>query len=66
MSYILPKQQRSLLFKSTAAISLFKKEAGCQDFYIDRDAVSVVGFFTEEQISLALKKYEARWSTVSE
>lgn len=56
----IPKKQASLYFNSTAAISLFKQEAACQDFYIDRDAVALIGFFTEAQIRLALTKYEAR------
>lgn len=66
MPFLVPKKQLSLFFGSTAAISLFKQECGCQDFYIDRDAVALVGFFTEEQVCLALTKYAARSGTVAE
>lgn len=65
MPFLVPKKQISLFFQSATAISLFKQESACQDFYIDRDAVAIVGFFTEEQIRLALTKYEARTGTLT-
>jgi hypothetical protein len=55
----IPHNQVILLFKSTSAISQFKKQCTCDDFYVDRDAVTLVGTFTPEQIHLAVEKYEA-------
>lgn len=63
MPLSIPKKQVKLYFKSAAAISLFKLEAACKDFYIDRDALAMVGFFTEEQLRLAVTKYEVKCST---
>lgn len=63
MPSLVPQTQISLFFTSAAAISQFKQESGCQDFYIERDALAVVGHFTEEQIGLAVAKYEGRRGT---
>ena len=48
-----------LVFPSNKAISDFKHECGCNDFYIDRDELTLVGFFTEEQIKLAIVNFGA-------
>jgi hypothetical protein len=48
-----------LVFSSLADISSFKHECHCQDFYVDRDRLRLVGNFTEEQILLAVNKYNA-------
>jgi len=48
-----------LVFPSNKAISDFKHECGCNDFYIDRDKLTLVGFFTEDQIRLATVKFGA-------
>ena len=48
-----------LVFKSIAAISQFKHECACPDFYIDRDALTLVGSFLPEQVQLAKAKYDA-------
>jgi hypothetical protein len=37
----------------------FKHEIACTEFYVDRDAMTFVGFFTTEQIHLAVTKYRA-------
>lgn len=66
MSLLTHKKQITLIFPSAAAIAQFKQEPFCCDFYIERDAMAVVGFFTEEQIQLALKKYDARFDTMDE
>jgi hypothetical protein len=37
----------------------FKHEIACAEFYIDRDTMAFVGFFTKEQIDLAVTTYKA-------
>jgi hypothetical protein len=37
----------------------FKHEIVCTEFYIDRDTRAFVGFFTREQVVLAVTKYNA-------
>ena len=49
----------SLSFKSIKDIYSFKHECHCSDFYIDSDALKLVGVITEEQLQLAKKKYAA-------
>ena len=52
-------QRMVLVFTSMADISTFKHECICRDFYIDRDLLSLVGSFTEAQLSIAQTKYHA-------
>ena len=59
MPSILPVIQVRLHFKSLESISAFKHECACGDFYIDRDELTLVGSFTEEQVAIALGKYDA-------
>jgi hypothetical protein len=40
-------------------LSAFKKECACNDFYIDRDELTLVGTFTEEKLKMATSKYLA-------
>lgn len=49
-----------LVFTSLAAVTQFKRECTCRDFYIDRDACTLVGSFTPEQVMIAVDKYGAR------
>jgi hypothetical protein len=60
MPPVVPPNKVILLFRSMAVLSQFKKECTCADFYIDRDALTVVGSFTKEQIAIAMEKYNAR------
>ena len=46
-------------FKSISDISDFKHECDCNEFYIERDTLSIVGSFTEEQLKMAGEKYDA-------
>lgn len=48
-----------LVFKSITDISKFKHECECSDFYIDRDQLTLVGTFSDEQLQLATNKYSA-------
>ena len=54
-------QQKKVIlsFKSLQDLSAFKKECGCNDFYIDRDSLTLVGSFTEEQLKIATGKFLA-------
>jgi hypothetical protein len=56
-----PEQSNAIIlqFNSVTAISQFKKECACSDFYIDRDALTLVGSFTPAQVLIALEKYGA-------
>lgn len=54
-----PSKMVILFFQTLDAISNFKKECNCNDFYIDRDVLSIVGTFTDEQLYLAINKYSA-------
>jgi len=58
VSTILPKKVM-LLFPSLDDLSAFKKECSCGDFYIDRDAIALVGSFVEAQLKIAFGKYHA-------
>jgi hypothetical protein len=51
--------QTMLLFKSLQLMYDFKHEITCTEFYVDRDAMSFVGFFTTAQLHLAVTKYNA-------
>lgn len=53
------KKQVILSFQSITDISKFKHECGCRDFYIDRDSLTLVGTFTDEQLQLATLTYSA-------
>ena len=53
------QKQVTICFNSVTSISKFKHECGCSDFYIDRDQLTMVGYFTEDQIRLAMSKYAA-------
>jgi hypothetical protein len=55
---ILPKKV-ILSFHSMDDLSAFKKECACDDFYIDRDALTLVGSFSEAQLKVARDKYRA-------
>jgi hypothetical protein len=48
-----------LVFRSLADISKFKHECVCNDFYVDRDLLTMVGKFSKEQIQMAVSKYNA-------
>lgn len=56
----IPQKQVMLLFKSITAISQFKRECICSDFYIDREDLTLVGSFSNAQIQVAVEKYEAK------
>ena len=61
----IPHKQVMLLFTSIASISAFKKEGTCYDFYIDRDTLTLVGSFTQEQVAIAREKYNAQAAVVN-
>lgn len=54
-----PKIKIVLSFHSVTDISKFKHECGCSDFYLERDLLTLVGTFTEEQLKIATNKYSA-------
>jgi hypothetical protein len=49
----------TLSFSSLHELSAFKKECACGDFYIDRDELTLVGSFSEQQLKIATGKYRA-------
>jgi hypothetical protein len=53
------QMETMLLFQSLQLMYNFKHEITCSEFYVDRDAMSFVGFFTTEQVHLAVTKYNA-------
>ena len=57
-----PDKKYILLFKSINDISLFKNECQCSDFYIDRDQLTLVGTFSEDQLKMAIEKYKASYT----
>lgn len=52
-------QKVILSFQTLADIRNFKNECNCKDFYIDRDSLNLVGTFTDAQLQLATKMYNA-------
>ncbi|GAA4746262.1 hypothetical protein [Flavisolibacter ginsenosidimutans] len=53
----------NLSFKSLTDLAAFKNECACKDFYIDRDSLTLVGTFSEEQLKIATGKYFALYYT---
>ena len=60
-----PPTKVFLCFHSLDDLSAFKNECACNDFYIDRDALTLVGSFTEPQLKIATGKYQAVESRVA-
>lgn len=48
-----------LQFKNLSEVESFKKECDCNDMYIDKDAITIVGTFTELQLKSATSAYNA-------
>jgi hypothetical protein len=59
MSSAIPQKQVILKFLTLKVISEFKHKCACPDFYIDRDALILVGSFTPEQVTTAIQKFGA-------
>lgn len=59
MPSVIPQKQVILKFMNLKEISAFKHECACPDFYIDRDALTIVGSFTLAQVTIAIQKYGA-------
>ena len=55
------KKKVTLTFRSITALHDFKNECGCDDFYVERDRLLLVGTFTEEQLQIANYKYAANY-----
>ncbi|MFL5742143.1 MAG: hypothetical protein ACJ75B_18110 [Flavisolibacter sp.] len=51
--------QTRLLFQTLQSMYAFKHEIACSEFYVERDVISFVGLFTQDQIDLAVIKYNA-------
>ena len=58
------KKKATLIFKSITDLANFKNECGCDDFYIERDGLLLVGTFTEEELQIANYKYAATYKIV--
>jgi hypothetical protein len=57
--FITSQPQTTLLFPSLQSMYDFKHKIACTEFYVVRDAITFVGFFTPEQVDLAVTKYNA-------
>jgi hypothetical protein len=66
MSCSIVQKQVILHFSSIEAISQFKNKTGCacSDFYIDRDAMTITGSFTEEQATIAVEQFGAQTALI--
>ncbi|HYO22358.1 MAG TPA: hypothetical protein VER36_08115 [Flavisolibacter sp.] len=51
--------QTTLVFQSLELMYAFKHDIACAEFYVERDMIAFVGFFTQEQVDLAITKYNA-------
>lgn len=56
---IISLDQTTLLFPSLQLMYAFKHEIACSEFYVERDIITFVGFFTQDQVDLAVTKYNA-------
>jgi hypothetical protein len=56
----------SITFPSITELMAFKQECACNDFYVERDALLLVGSFTEEQLQIANYKYAASYEVITE
>jgi hypothetical protein len=54
-----PVKRVAIIFPSIALLSNFKQACTCNDFYVDRDAFTLVGTFTEDQLQIANKGFLA-------
>jgi len=61
MPFSQTKKKVTITFQSIKDLMLFKKECACDDFYVDRDTLTLVGTFTEEQLQIANYKYAAAY-----
>ena len=59
------KKKVTLIFQSITALNNFKNECGCEDFYIVRDGLLLVGSFTEEELQIANYQYGATYEIVN-
>ena len=65
MPFSTKRKKVTLTFKSITMLKAFKHECSCDDFYIERDVLLLVGTFTEEQLQIANYKYGATYEIVS-
>ena len=56
----------SISFPSIIELVAFKNECASDDFYVDRDALLLVGTFTGEQLQIANYKYAATFEIMKE
>ena len=63
MPYTNNSKKATLTFLSITDLAKFKKACTCNDFYVDRDALTLVGSFTEEQCKTANHSYSASYKT---
>ena len=49
----------TIQFKSIDDLNNFKRESGCNDYYVVKDFLSLVGTFTESNLHLATDKFNA-------
>ena len=56
----------SITFPSIIELVAFKNECVCDDFYVERDALLLVGSFTGEQLQIANDKYAASFEIMKE
>lgn len=59
MSLANHKKKATLIFQSIIDLTNFKHECGCDDFYIERDGLLLVGTFSDDELQLANYKYAA-------
>jgi len=59
------KKKATLIFKSITDLTNFKNECGCDDFYIERDGLLLVGTFTEQELQIVNYKYAATYEIVN-
>ena len=56
----------SITFPSIIELVAFKNECACDAIYVERDALLLVGSFTEEQLQIANYKYAATFEIMKE
>ena len=61
MPFTMGKKKATLIFSSITDLSKFKNECSCDDFYVERDNLLLVGNFTEDQLQVANYKYGATY-----
>lgn len=59
----LNQRRTALVFPQLLQLTEFKRKIKCNDYFIDRDAITVIGSFSQKEIEDATSNYDAKMTT---